>query len=261
MVLAPTLTVRQVVLGGPSTAVIVPVTSPDVPSLTADVTRAVHAGADIVEWRVDHLRECDPAAVVDVAALVRAAAGPVPVLATVRTATEGGEVEVDDAGYLALVRALLDSGEVDLVDVELRRGCVEEAVALAGAADVPVVASAHHFEGTPPVPVMLGHLEAMERLGAAVAKVAVMPRTRLDVVALLAALAQRVEVARIPLIGIAMGELGAVTRVAGAAFGSCATFATLDSGLASAPGQLPLSAVRTALHVLDPVSTFPPQAT
>ena len=49
-----------------------------------------------------------------------------------------------------------------------------------------------------------------------------------------------------PLITMAMGPLGAVTRVCGAAFGVCASFGT--AGAASAPGQPDAAALRAALQ-------------
>ena len=44
-----------------------------------------------------------------------------------------------------------------------------------------------------------------------------------------------------PIITMAMGELGAVTRTAGALFGNAMTFAS--AGKASAPGQIDVHAV------------------
>ena len=53
----------------------------------------------------------------------------------------------------------------------------------------------------------------------------------------------------VPLITMAMGPLGAVTRVCGGAFGSAATFGT--AGVSSAPGQPDAAALRRALDALD----------
>ena len=75
-----------------------------------------------------------------------------------------------------------------------------------------------------------------------------MPRSAADVVSLLDATERRYRQARIPLITMSMGALGAVTRIGGGAFGSAATFATV--GAASAPGQLPADGVRAALDLL-----------
>src|SRR5206468_2278909 len=52
----------------------------------------------------------------------------------------------------------------------------------------------------------------------------------------------------IPVVSMAMGPLGAVTRVAGSAFGSAMTFARGEA--ASAPGQMPVADVRACLDAL-----------
>ena len=52
----------------------------------------------------------------------------------------------------------------------------------------------------------------------------------------------------IPVVSMAMGGLGAVSRVCGASFGSALTFAVGQS--ASAPGQMPIEDLSAALAVL-----------
>ena len=47
---------------------------------------------------------------------------------------------------------------------------------------------------------------------------------------------------------MSMGQQGMVSRICGAAFGSCAGFAT--AGVSSAPGQPATPALRTALDAL-----------
>ncbi len=81
-------------------------------------------------------------------------------------------------------------------------------------------------------------LEA-ERLGGDVAKVAVMPRDCADVLTLLAATAQADAKSRIPLISMAMGPFGSVTRMIGGEFGSSLSFAVGEGS--SAPGQIPIA--------------------
>jgi 3-dehydroquinate dehydratase-1 len=45
-----------------------------------------------------------------------------------------------------------------------------------------------------------------------------------------------------------MGRLGAVSRLAGEAFGSAVTFGVVSES--SAPGQVPIAALRTALDIV-----------
>ena len=51
-----------------------------------------------------------------------------------------------------------------------------------------------------------------------------------------------------PVISMAMGSLGSISRIAGENFGSAVTFATV--GAASAPGQFPIQELRTMMEVL-----------
>jgi 3-dehydroquinate dehydratase-1 len=76
----------------------------------------------------------------------------------------------------------------------------------------------------------------MAASGADVVKIAVTPQSTADVLTLLGATARAAETLDVPVIGIAMGELGRVSRLCGGEFGSAATFATVGEG--SAPGQM-----------------------
>ena len=85
--------------------------------------------------------------------------------------------------------------------------------------------------------------------GADLPKLAVMPRCRTDVLELLAATAEMADLhPETPVITMSMGTLGAVSRLAGEAFGSAMTFA--NPGQASAPGQVSLNIVNEVLDAL-----------
>lgn len=68
-----------------------------------------------------------------------------PLLFTFRSAKEGGEQAISTEAYIALNRAAIDSGLVDMIDLELFTGDdqVKETVAYAHAHDVKVVMSNH----------------------------------------------------------------------------------------------------------------------
>ncbi|NMR19470.1 type I 3-dehydroquinate dehydratase [Cellulomonas fimi] len=243
------MTVGDVTLSCRDPRIIVPLTAADAAGLDAEVAAALDGGADLVEWRVDHFTSRGD--VDAVAAQCRALAdrlGAVPLLATVRTAAEGGATVVTDDEYLTLVRALCERGAARLVDVEYRQRAAATAIDLAHANGVLVVASNHDFEATPAEDDLVERLATMERMGADVAKVAVMPRSMLDVHTLLRATTVQFARARVPLITMSMGRLGLISRLSGQLFGSCATFAT--AGAASAPGQVPVADARAAFDLL-----------
>ena len=246
-----------------SPSIIVPLTARDPEELERQIGELDDArpaaGAprlfDLVEWRVDLYEPftagagSDPAPAVAALQRIAESLPDTPVLATFRTRAEGGTAEISPADYVTLLRALADTGLAAAVDVEYRHELSAEAIDAAHAAGVPVVASNHDFEATPPAEEIVRRLRAMEDAGADVAKIAVMPRSAADVVTLLAATEQAHRLVGVPLVTMSMGALGAVTRLGGGVFGSAATFATV--GPPSAPGQLPAEGVRSALDLLS----------
>lgn len=76
----------------------------------------------------------------------------------------------------------------------------------------------------------------MKTYGADIAKIAVMPNSARDVLDLLLATDNMKYKLNCPLITMAMGDLGKVTRISGEVFGSCLTFGTI--GDASAQDKL-----------------------
>ena len=75
-----------------------------------------------------------------------------------------------------------------------------------------------------------------------------MPRCAGDVLVLLDATERAARELSIPLVSMAMGPLGLVTRVFGSRFGSGLTFAS--GAVASAPGQIPLAELLPMLETL-----------
>ena len=242
-----------VVLGEGRTKVIVPVTAEtfdEIAGQTASIAKLggqTASGADIVEWRMDFLSLSIDA----LTALERLAdSADLPILATFRTADEGGKA-IEASAYRDLLLAVARSGKVGAIDVEAFRdeSTVREIIDGAHEAGVAVVASYHDFHATPAAEEILARFGAMDAAGADVLKLACMPASVDDLLVLLSATHQASHVFDRPLITVAMGPIGVLSRVAGGIFGSCATFAAVGRG--SAPGQIPVSDLRLALDLLD----------
>ncbi|WP_152347146.1 type I 3-dehydroquinate dehydratase [Brevibacterium sp. CFH 10365] len=227
-------------------AVVVPTQAVAAEELTAECAAAAATEiVDAVEWRIDPLLAAVPGSVITrteaaLRLLPRALTAGLPILLTVRTGFEGGHVEITEGDYAEAVRALIGgagaSGVPIAVDVEIDRAESRSLIASAQEAGVPVVASHHNFEATDSAERLLATFAAMIEAGADVAKVAMMPQTPADVLRLLEATATADASSPVSVLGISMGPLGRTSRIMGADFGSCATFAQVGQG--SAPGQI-----------------------
>ena len=208
--------------------------------------------ADCVEWRVDHFDDArTPGAVARCLAKLRVALKDKLLLVTFRTKTEGGEQALSHPEYLSFLSLILDTDCADLLDIEFFTAGADlpKLVEQAHSTGVAVVCSSHDFAKTPPRAELVCRMVQMQQAGADLPKVAVMPQSRTDVLELLAATAEMADQhPETPVITMSMGALGAVSRLAGEAFGSAMTFA--NPGQASAPGQVPLEVVNQVLDAL-----------
>ncbi len=234
----------QVALGDGSVRIIAPLVGRTEAQLKKELLASHEAGADILEWRADFLETATQAALTSAAMTLRGLTTQ-PVLFTLRTAAEGGELDITDADYAQLTRYFAASGFADAIDLEVKRGAAASVTA-AHDAGIPVVMSYHNFEKTPSEKTLAALFADMDAAGGDVLKVAVMPQTPEDVLKLMTAALKARRAYEKPVIAISMGELGRVTRAAGALFGSDATFAALQNG--SAPGQISLGEMK---HLLE----------
>lgn len=248
------VTVRGKVIGGPDPLVCLPMVAGEKSELLAQAGELMPLAPDLLEWRIDGFDAVeDSTACLDALADLKAAMGQTPLIFTCRIDAEGGFREIPRDKRLKLIIAALKSGGVDLVDIEMCNdpdfvAAVRQTAADSGAR---LILSYHNFEETPEEAFILDKLAQAQEMGADVAKVAVMPRDYGDVLALLnATWKARSGKVRIPLVTLAMGPEGGITRLAGGLFGSDITFAAGKT--ISAPGQLPIGDLRQVMAVLYP---------
>lgn len=162
-----------------------------------------------------------------------------------------GVLELDEEGYLNLLNTIIVNRLGDAVDIELfhDEDRVKELVAEAHNYNVVVIMSNHDFEKVPAKYVIEFCLKKMAALGADVPKLACMSHNAKDVLTLLSATNEVNEAIDNPLITMAMGDIGKVTRIAGQVFGSSLSFGAV--GKTSAPGQLSIDDLRNAENYLE----------
>ena len=244
------VTVRGCRIGEGRPKVILPIVEKTEADILTRGRAFASLAADCVEFRADWFDGWrDEAALARCLAGLRRAVGEKLLLVTLRTRAEGGEADAALPEYAAFCRRVWDGGCADLIDIEfLTAGDdLPALIAEAHARGVAVVCSSHDFAQTPPEAEMTARLRAMHAAGADLPKLAVMPRSRRDVLALLSATAALAD-EEVPVITMSMGALGAVSRLCGEAMGSAMTFAS--AGKASAPGQIALDALNPALDAL-----------
>lgn len=221
-------------------------------ALLAEAAAVAARKPDIIEWRVDFFEGiAHTAEVLAMAARIRQLANGIPVLFTRRSMREGGEgIGLTEPHVINLYRAVCDSGNVDFVDYEMGNlpVHVREVREITQARGVKLVLSFHDFSGTPSLEFLNERFVEAERRHGDIAKVAVMPRSMDDILTLLTATLQSSRRLGIPVVSMAMGGQGALTRLCGWAFGSAMTFAVGQS--ASAPGQIPIDEVEAGLAIL-----------
>lgn len=236
----------------PVPAVCAPLVARTTTALIEECAAVASRKPDLLEWRVDFFEAIgDAPAVLSAGRQLRAAAAGIPILFTRRSEREGGEkIPVDDEYIAELYDAMCASGLVDMVDAEMESDAafLREVQTQAGQAGVKTVLSFHDFRRTPAADELVQRFERAYTLGADVAKIAVMPQSSADVLALLKATQEASHELPIPIVSMAMGPLGAVTRAAGWLFGSALTFAVGQSS--SAPGQMPIEDVRVVVEAL-----------
>ena len=239
-------------LGGETPLICTPLVGRSRERILAEAASVLPKKPDIIEWRVDFFEEIgDTAAVLAVARALRGAAGELPIIFTRRSVKEGGEpIEIGDEEVVRLYDAVAASRLVDFIDFEMGNDSdhLRRVRDSTRAHETRLILSYHNFGYTPGVEFLVQRFLEAERLGADVAKVAVMPRDRMDVLTLLAATAQADAKGGIPLISMAMGPLGSVTRMVGGVFGSSLSFAVGDT--ASAPGQIPIADLSAVYDII-----------
>lgn len=197
---------------------------------------------DLIEWRIDFFSDIgDTAVVLDTARALRTLTGGLPVIFTRRSALEGGErIAIGEEQVIALYEAMAASRLIDFIDYEMSNDPqhVARVRDFTRAHNVGLILSYHNNSYTPGLEFLVTRFLEAERLGADVAKVAAMPRDRMDVLTLMVATAQADDKTKIPLISMSTGPLGSVSRMLGGLFGSVLSFAVGESS--SAPGQIPI---------------------
>lgn len=215
------------------------VISESVGAMRAGVEKAVKQGADLVELRLDGLRE-----LAGWEELLRA---EIPLILTNRPKREGGRFE---GGEEERVKPLLEgiSRGVSCVDIELstEKRLLDRLVREAKKQGVCVLMSHHDFVGTPQPDALIKITRRMVEAGCDVAKVVTFAEKPRDAVRILDFLVQVQGEVRVPVVAFAMGEAGRLSRIAAPILDSPITYASVSE--ATAPSQFDVATTKRLLR-------------
>jgi 3-dehydroquinate dehydratase-1 len=191
--------------------------------------------ADMIELRLDLLAGGDP---LQTLKAIRKATVK-PIIATARPMTEGGMFQGSEKERIDLL--IKAACYADYVDVELLADQRDYAIARIVK---PVIISYHDFQGMPEESKLTGIYEEMKKTKAAIAKIAVTPRSLHDNLRILQFLLD----ADMPLCMIAMGRMGRHLRAIAPLYGSALTYGFVTQS--TAPGQMSLAELNLARKLI-----------
>lgn len=198
----------------------------DLQQAKRDLALAAERGADMAELRIDTFTD-------ETAVRELISQSPIPVIATVRSKEEGGKSELDDIHRLALLTVAGEAGasylDIEFVSVQDNgwSGPSKPRSQRPG-----WIYSSHNFVSRPANLHQL--IIDLAHSNADVSKVAWQARSVRDNIEAFDLMLQRHK----PTIAICMGEAGMISRILAKKFGAFVSFASLDTGSATAPGQI-----------------------
>lgn len=217
-----------------------------------EIKRLVENGVEMVEWRVDAFSGVkSPNAVRQVLQEIAPIIKDTILVFTFRSKEQGGECSLSSEKVYDLHQVAAESRVVDFIDVEyFYTEDADVEIYNLQKMGVKVITSHHDFHETPSSDVLFMLLEQMNHSNADIVKMAMMPNSTEDVLRLLEETNHfHKRYPKQPLITMAMGKLGVISRVAGETFGSCVTFGAGKN--ASAPGQIEMKRLAQILDALS----------
>ena len=243
--------IKNVKIGEGMPKICVPIVDETLEQIIETAWKIKFSVADLVEWRADFFEDVnDFEKIKDVLKHLRDIL-EMPILFTLRTATDGGKTDIDVKDYVKINSEISSLQMADIIDVELSSGSenVKNIVDLACKNDVKTIVS-NHRKDTPSTDEIVEILKTMQDFNPDVVKIALTPKSNKDVIALLLAMDEMTEhFAKIPVIAISMTNIGVITRISQEMFNSSITFASLDK--CSAPGQIGVDDMKKVLRIMN----------
>ncbi|MGG0716940.1 type I 3-dehydroquinate dehydratase [Robertmurraya massiliosenegalensis] len=220
--------------------------------LLIEIERVKGQEPDLIEWRADFFEELHHVdKVLKLANTLHDNLGDIPLLFTIRSEAEGGNpVSLSENEINKLLVTICEETSIDLIDYELRNTIevISHIREVSERHGKLLILSYHNFKSTPSKEELLAILNKAASLHADIGKIAVMPNDHADVIRLLQVTEEAKKSLPISIATMAMGDIGAISRMAGWIFGSELIFAVGDRP--SAPGQILIEDLRNLIQTM-----------
>lgn len=207
--------------------------------VSQQIKQAIQQGADLVELRLDKWEKLHGEVIEQ---LKREFS--IPMMLTLRKASQGGDFKGSEREQLAILHSLVQV-KPDYMDLEADLPLAEIQLLQQASPQTKWIISWHDFLSTP------SHLEALFQtislIPAHFYKIATKTHSICDALRLLR-LAMQVNSQKSVLCALGMGEVGECTRILSPLVGNPFTFASLEEGQESAPGQLSMCRLLDTYH-------------
>ena len=224
------------------TLLAVPITAADTASARRQIQSAIHARADVLEFRLDFMDRADWASLL--------AETTLPVIVTVRPKDQGGRFIGSEDQRLELLARVV-AARPAFIDFEWShfaasarvRQLVSSLTSDSLDSDKPALILSHHdFKSLPAE--FESIMAKMTAAPAAVVKFVCQAQSILDNLPLLDFAHKSPK----PAIILAMGQAGMISRILAAKVGTFLSFSCISLDQSSAPGQIPIDQLRSLYH-------------
>ncbi|CAI2616936.1 3-dehydroquinate dehydratase [Apilactobacillus kunkeei] len=227
------------------TKIAVPITGENIAEISKEVSSINNAidKIDLIEWRIDYLKDFSLANLIECNRIVRQV--KIPLILTLRSVEEGGNsIELD---YHDLLNRSIETLDFDILDVEIDKK-VDELITKVHQNNRCVIASHHDLKNRLDERGIIEKFKLMNDHDADIVKVAIMPKNEKGVLALMQASLVANDELDIPIVSMSMGEKGMISRIIPSNFGSSISFSSLAKS--SAPGQIQVDELKRMIDTL-----------
>jgi len=241
-------------IGGSSSLICLPITSKNFEELEKDLNKLKELNPDILEWRVDYFNVQDlkkEEILKNIIKLLKEETKKIPFILTCRDIEEGGVNKLDDELKIEIIKKFLYFNIADIIDIELDRkeDFKNEIKREVINNNKYIIYSYHNFEEMPEKGILKKKITQANKEHADIIKIACKANLYGDVLRLFNVTFECKEIIKKPMITLAMGEYGKISRVFGGCFGSDITFA---KGIEkSASGQIEINIIRNIWKEID----------